>query len=110
MAGIWQGIQAELRPQSALLLPRFRVRYGLAVAALLLALLLPWTMNQQPVRALPLPPTPRQTSAVTYTAQVVALATPVGEAFRPASFARATAQAPAFAPNAAPQLEVTDAP
>jgi anti-sigma factor RsiW len=50
---VWRGIQAEIRQPSG---PRFQMRYGLAMLALILVFLVPMTMGNQNLSLTALPP------------------------------------------------------
>lgn len=57
---MWASIQSDMsRPRE----PRYQMRYGLAVLALVLALFLPWTLGRQPtaLAAVPTQPSPELT-------------------------------------------------
>jgi anti-sigma factor RsiW len=105
LAHIWRGIQNEMRPKTRTHSLKRRMRYSLAVTAMAVALLLPWTFyHGQALAALPLPPTPQQTAVRTYaqSSRVAALST---------AQALAAAQAtPSFQSNSAPPMLATDTP
>ena len=75
---MWSAIQTDIqRPRPV---PRRSTgRYGVALLILVLALLLPWSLDQQPVvRAIPNHPVaPASTADVTAAPTLVAMATPV---------------------------------
>lgn len=78
LSHLWTAIQTDMRRANPMQ-PRFRRRYGIAVLVLLLALLLPWSFNGEPLMlALSLQNEPRTLSAevtpsIPVTQQTIAL-------------------------------------
>ena len=107
---VWQGVQAGLAPApSAAVMPQFRLRYGVALVALVIALLVPYSLGRQQALALPLPPTPQNSNEPqTLPPDVVAMATasPMTIGVRRI----VSVEPPAFLPNDAPQVPATETP
>jgi hypothetical protein len=111
---VWQGIQADLRPARAVATyPQMRLRYAVALVALVIALVLPYSLSRQRVLALPLPPTPQNVNdPITLPPDVVAMATasPMNLDMTVRTRYSASLQPPPFLPNDAPQVPVTETP
>lgn len=113
LARVWRGIQAEMRPARPAY-GHWRMRYSLALAMMVLAIVLPWRFAAQQARALPVPPTPQtQTEVTEAIVRHVAMATPeAGPSL--ASYAPSLRSdrfaTPAIVRNDAPTTIATDTP
>ena len=114
LARVWRGIQTEMRP------PRpsyghWRVRYSLAMAIFVLAVVLPWRFAAQQARALPVQPTPRVQTEVTEAVarHVVVMATAeagLARVSQASSLSAGRFATPAIVRNDAPTIIATDTP
>ncbi len=109
LAHVWAGVQTQIAAPNEGHGLHFRMRYGAALALLVVALVIPWLLHHQQSMTVPLPPTPQtQTQLVTHPAIIIAMATPNAVTIH--ASAPYTEATPAFARNDAPDLSATQTP